>query len=125
MFTCTGYRLRNFDNTSSVRQYHRIINDRMENYGVYISFISKKNCGAAKDCFSRRKFVQQTADCVGTGLLQKCLFFVILRNFCVINNFVFCEIFLEFHEILRSSNKFCQNFVFCEICTMLFCSNPM
>ena len=37
---------------------------------------------------------------------------------------MFREIFLKFHEISQNSNKFCQNFVFCQICTMLFCSNP-
>ena len=97
----------------------------MENYGVYIGFISKKHCRAAKDCFSRREFVQQTADFVGAGLLQKILFFVISRNFCEIINFMFCEIFLKLHEILQNSNKFHQNFVFREICTMLFRSNSM
>ena len=92
---------------------------------VYIGFISKKHCHIAKDCFSRWEFVQQTADCVGARWLQKNLFFLILQNFCEIINFVFHKIFLEFHDISWNSNKFCQNFVFRKICTMLFCSNPM
>ena len=74
---------------------HRIINDRMENYSVYIGFISKKHCRTAKDCFSRREFVQQTADCVGAGLLRKFSFLVISRNFLEITNFMFCQIFLK------------------------------
>ena len=109
---------------TSVQYTHRIINDRMENDGVYIGFISKKHCREAKDCLSRREFVQHTADCEGTGLLWKFLF-VISQNFREIINFMFHEIFIKFHEILRNSNKFCQNFVFREICTMLFRSNPM
>ena len=41
---------------------HRIKDDRMENYSAYIVLISKKHCRAAKDCFSRREFVRQTAE---------------------------------------------------------------
>ena len=45
-----------------VRPSHRIKDDRMKNYSAYIVFISKLHCRAAKDCFSRREFVQQTVE---------------------------------------------------------------
>ena len=77
---------------------HRIKDDRMENYGAYISFISKQHCRAAKDCFSRREFVQQTADCVGAGLLRKFSFSIISQNFCVIINFVKISCFAKFEQ---------------------------
>ena len=105
----------------TVGQGHRIKDDRMEYYGVYIGFISKKHCRAAKDCFSRREFVRAAdSRLCRSRVAAKIFVFIIQRNFREIINFVFREIFTEFHKILRNSNKCCQNFVF-RIIFLEFC----
>ena len=58
----------------SMHVEHRIIDDRMENYGAYIVFISKEHCRTTMKNILADRIVQQTADCVGVGWLQNFLF---------------------------------------------------